>query len=246
MPDEVVKLLDEYCDKIKAFDKYIISSRRNVIDNATLAIENNPMNAKIVHSVKELKLKLEGLFTSLGGEWEHSIDQIWSFGPRRCGPNILLSRISHYQPPVYWSGTSHQKSGVQSQAEFDNSFVSGFQLATNSGPLCEEPVRGVCFIVEDWTIDCNAIENSPLPPETDDTLSCSSHDSLSTKGDYKVISEGVTPFGPFSGQIISTVREACRKAFQAQPQRLMTAMYSCNIQVTAEVLGELFLISHLY
>lgn len=47
------------------------------------------------------------------------------------------------------------------------------------------------------------------------------------------------PFGPLSGQIMSAVKEGCRKAFQAQPQRLVAAMYSCSVQVNAEVLGEL-------
>jgi len=46
------------------------------------------------------------------------------------------------------------------------------------------------------------------------------------------------PYGPFSGQMMSAVKEGCRKAFQSQPQRLMAAMYSCSIQVNAEVLGE--------
>jgi len=47
------------------------------------------------------------------------------------------------------------------------------------------------------------------------------------------------PYGPMSGQIMSAVKEGCRKAFQAQPQRLMAAMYSCSIQANAEILGEL-------
>jgi len=41
-----------------------------------------------------------------------------------------------------------------------------------------------------------------------------------------------------SGQLMSAVKEACRKAFQAQPQRLMLAMYTCNILANAEILGE--------
>jgi len=41
-----------------------------------------------------------------------------------------------------------------------------------------------------------------------------------------------------SGQIMSAVKDGCRKAFQAQPQRLMAAMYSCSIQANAEILGE--------
>lgn len=36
---------------------------------------------------------------------------------------------------------------------------------------------------------------------------------------------------------MSAVKEGCRKAFQAQPQRLMAAMYTCSIQANAEILG---------
>lgn len=45
------------------------------------------------------------------------------------------------------------------------------------------------------------------------------------------------PYGPMSGQIMSAVKDGCRKAFQVQPQRLMAAMYSCSIQANAEILG---------
>ncbi len=47
-------------------------------------------------------------------------------------------------------------------------------------------------------------------------------------------------YGPFSGQLISAVKEGCRRAFLAQPTRLMAAMYSCSILATAEVLGRLY------
>lgn len=30
--------------------------------------------------------------------------------------------------------------------------INGFQLATLSGPLCEEPMMGVCFILKKWEI----------------------------------------------------------------------------------------------
>ena len=41
-----------------------------------------------------------------------------------------------------------------------------------------------------------------------------------------------------SGQLISCVKEGCRKAFQAHPQRLMWPMYTCVIQATTDVLGK--------
>ena len=47
-------------------------------------------------------------------------------------------------------------------------------------------------------------------------------------------------YGPLSGQIVSAVKEGCRRAFQTRPQRLVAAMYSCDIQVRAEVLGRMY------
>merc|ERR1719481_999202 len=43
-------------------------------------------------------------------------------------------------------------------------------------------------------------------------------------------------WGPLSGQIVSTVKECCRKAFLVKCVRLMTAMYSCNISVKADTI----------
>ena len=31
--------------------------------------------------------------------------------------------------------------------ELMNAFVNGFSVATSSGPLCEEPMQGACFII---------------------------------------------------------------------------------------------------
>jgi len=57
--------------------------------------------------------------------------------------------------------------------------------------------------------------------------------------EWEVSREGVDK-GALSGQVMGNVKDGCRKAFQARPQRLMTAMYSCTIQVRAEVLGKMF------
>lgn len=139
--------------------------------------------------------------------------------------------------------------------DFDNSIVSGFQLATLSGPMCEEPLMGVCFSVERWDIQSQA------PPQNQDSIeqnstSCddSSHGTAdgSAEASEQVESTALGPslarrrpeaastdcYGPVSGQLIAAVKEACRQAFQAQPQRLMAAMYTCEIMATAEVLGK--------
>lgn len=63
--------------------------------------------------------------------------------------------------------------------------MSGFQLATLAGPLCEEPLRGVAFVVSEWEIVSSSEDAS-------------------------------SPYGPLSGQIMATVKDACRKAFQVR------------------------------
>jgi hypothetical protein len=56
--------------------------------------------------------------------------------------------VSNYDRPAIWQ----RLHGCDPRLEYDSSFVNGFQLATLAGPLCEEPIMGVCFIVEDWTL----------------------------------------------------------------------------------------------
>lgn len=58
--------------------------------------------------------------------------------------------IPDYKRSV-WSPKDNAMNDVLTK--YENSFVNGFQIATVAGPLCEEPMTGVCFVVEDWTID---------------------------------------------------------------------------------------------
>src|SRR5208337_2596195 len=95
--------------------------------------------------------------------------------------------------------------------------LTGFQMAMLSGPLCEEPMMSVCIALQDFQLTENSISEDDL---------AMSH-------------------APLSGQLISTMRDGTRKAFQTQPQRLMVAMYSCIIQTTADVLGEWFSFSEI-
>lgn len=129
--------------------------------------------------------------------------------------------------------------------DFDNSVISGFQLATLSGPMCEEPLMGVCFSVERWDLRTSGApqqhqdgpEEGCEPQETpiDET-----DGQAAEVGQVRRRQEGASAdcYGPVSGQLIAAMKEACRHAFQAQPQRLMAAMYTCEIMATADVLGK--------
>ncbi|KXG30393.2 hypothetical protein SORBI_3004G168900 [Sorghum bicolor] len=91
-----------------------------------------------------------------------------------------------------------------------NSIVSGFQFATNAGPICDEPMRGVAFIVEAHLLS----NNSDVAIPSDDNI--------------------------FTGQVITAVKEACREAVLQSKPRLVEPMYFCELTTPTEQLGAAF------
>jgi ribosome assembly protein 1 len=155
LPTEVTSLLEAHIELLKAVDKHIHPKvgQQNEEWNGKIfedSLSGNQMvlTERTLKAIETLKEKLRDAFTSAGDEWKYAESQIWSVGPRRCGPNILLNRVPSYDHPSIWQ----RLHGSDPRLEYDSSFVNGFQLATLAGPLCEEPMMGVCFIVEDWTL----------------------------------------------------------------------------------------------
>jgi len=91
-----------------------------------------------------------------------------------------------------------------------NSIVSGFQFATNAGPICDEPMMGVAFVVEPYIF------------VNDDDVATHSDDNI------------------FTGQVITAVKEACREAVLQNKPRLVEPMYFCELTTPTEQLGAAF------
>ncbi|XP_069481105.1 elongation factor-like GTPase 1 [Ambystoma mexicanum] len=261
LPEEVTQILEEHSDLIRIMEQFNLALNEG---SGTHEIGQFTLNR-----IKEFKNKLEQNLK--GRRWRNAVDQIWSFGPRRNGPNILLNRLEAYERPSVWQCLDTASKEGSKSRDLDNSIISGFQLVTLAGPLCEEPLMGVCFLVENWdmskvqTLVCAARQDSVdfdnlndiEPRETSTALNISIDESSTDRDNLDSSSEdgakslekitkrkGETAladcYGPFSGQLIATMKEACRYAFQAKPQRLMAAMYTCEIMATAEVLGRVY------
>merc|ERR1711862_420048 len=67
--------------------------------------------------------------------------KIWAFGPEGTGPNLFVDTTK----------------GVNYLLEIKESVVGGFAWATQSGPLCEEQMRGVRFNLMDVVLHADAI-----------------------------------------------------------------------------------------
>ena len=234
LPESVIKILEDSTEILKGLQIYI----KKEISGKSRACELVNINQALAENVKKLHEKLGDAFTKAGKEWNGFVDQIWSFGPRYVGCNILINHIPDYKRPSIWN---YIEGKVEALRNFDNSIISGFQMATLAGPLCEEPMHGVCFCVEQWDYEMNIVNgslsvNSPSSVANGDVLT---PERNGTEEKESVFGKELA-YGPFSGQLMSTMKEGCRKVFQTQPQRLMAAMYKCNIQATADVLGEFY------
>ncbi|KAF7650333.1 hypothetical protein LDENG_00127610 [Lucifuga dentata] len=248
LPQDVTHLLEGSSELIRTLEHVNMSQREG---------RNLEVSPRTLEAIAGLKAQLESLLQ--GRKWRSAVDRIWAFGPRRCGPNILLNSIEGYQRPSVWQclGSSENPAEAAGQAavlrDFDNSIISGFQLATLSGPMCEEPLMGVCFSVERWDVQSN-----PQPQHQDSLEEDSVSDEaiVDNTSETSIQAEGMKAgpsqtrrkaeaasadcYGPVSGQLIAAMKDACRHAFQAQPQRLMAAMYTCEIMATADVLGRVY------
>lgn len=92
-----------------------------------------------------------------------------------------------------------------------SSIVSGFQLATAAGPLCDEPMWGLAFLVEPYIFP----DNSESTHQADQ-------------------------YGIFSGQVMMVIKEACRAAVLQNKPRLVEAMYFCELNTPTEYLGSMY------
>ena len=237
---------------------------------------------KVVHEeLSSLHDELHIVFNSAGVQWADAVDHIWSFGPKRNGLNLLINRVEGYNRLSVWSVLGERKSDCSAVCSGevrvcsgevrvnDSSVIAGFQMATQAGPLCEEPMHGVGFIVEQWgdtppkpgcapLNHCASKTQSESVGDTDGTCeqlpgdagrgSVSNHSSKCGSSAHNAEDSGCRKkgkdvFGPMSGQLMSVVKEGCRKAFQTMPQRLMVAMYHCTIQADTDILGGSVLIS---
>lgn len=95
---------------------------------------------------------------------------------------------------------------------YQSSILTGFQLVTEKGPLANEPMHGVAFILETFEL-CNL-------PEDEEERSMAS--------------------AAIASQLISLSRTAFEAAFLFWSPRLMLAVYKCSIQTTADMLGKVY------
>lgn len=148
-----------------------LEENAGILKTAT-QLNEHTMSDRTRTKLNELRLALAGDFKSAENDGDDGIyhrddfiDRIWAFGPKKCGANILVN-LTDVKHQSVWHGFgiregSDDYSTAVKDARNDliSSFVNGYQLATLAGPLCEEPMHGVCFVVQEWQFDAPENEN---------------------------------------------------------------------------------------
>lgn len=176
--------------------------------------------------------------------WQNILKRIWALGPRQVGPNILLTpdlKANKFDSSVLIRGSSYvserlgfvdvhsngnaadEASTVTTNALYqeaeslESSVMSGFQLASAAGPLCDEPMWGLAFVVEayisPWIGQSNESETSHQQAEQ---------------------------YGIFSGQVMTAVKDACKAAVLQRKPRLVEGLYFCELNTPTEYLGPMY------
>ncbi|VFQ80875.1 unnamed protein product [Cuscuta campestris] len=176
--------------------------------------------------------------------WQKFVKRIWALGPWQVGPNILLTPdvkensdgssvlirgfpyVSEKLGFLCTSDNSTSPREPSSDADqtlsreaesLESSVMSGFQLATAAGPLCEEPMWGLVFSIEALIYPQNG---------------------HSTDADSSV--PQMDQYGIFSGQVMTAVKDACRAAVLQKKPRLVEGMYFCELNTPTEFLGPMY------
>ena len=113
-----------------------------------LFVEAEPLGAELCNAIDEgvvkagADAKLQGRQLADDFGWDVSeARKIWAFGPDGTGPNMFVDTTK----------------GVNYLLEIKESVVGGFAWATQSGPLCEEQMRGCRFNLMDVVLHADAI-----------------------------------------------------------------------------------------
>ncbi|VVC88159.1 unnamed protein product [Leptidea sinapis] len=158
LPTEITTLLENSADLLKTLSQHIKTLQGISNENLENKLEELDINGetklhlsdRLLKLIETFKAELQSICSKLGHEWRDIVNQIWSVGPRNCGPNLLLNQTPDYGTKYLY----HDKVMKEDRRfEYESSFVNGFQLATLAGPLCEEPMMGVAFCIEEWTLD---------------------------------------------------------------------------------------------
>ena len=177
LPNQITALLDRSTDLLKAISQHIKTLQgmskndklETKFDEMSVNNQKYQLSDRMLKLIDNFKQELENICSKLDSEWKDVVKQIWAVGPRNCGPNLLLNQTQDYSTKFLYH---EQVLKEDPRFEYESSFVNGFQLASLAGPLCDEPMMGVAFCVEEWSLDKSEDDTYAFGPFSGTVVCC--------------------------------------------------------------------------
>ena len=220
-----------YVEKKAAEDREISTNKESRGDRqeANVDLDDRTGTEKATLSIPEFREQLHAAFAQAKEEkdvWKNAIRNISAFGPKRIGPNVFIDATGKNTCGKFFSEEDdHDKKqedatgNADKSTEFSETISYAFQLATQQGPLCREPMQGVAVFIESVSVT----HEEAKPGEA------ATRDPDVTLSDPRL-----------TGELITSVRTSIREGFLDWSSRILLAFYTCTIQSTPEVLGRVY------
>ncbi|KAK5119130.1 hypothetical protein LTR62_000341 [Meristemomyces frigidus] len=169
-------------------------------------------------TMSEFKQKLADTFLEekLDREvWKDAAEHIAAFGPRRVGPNVLIDRTEDVVCGKF----------LREEHEIERT-LNGTTTTKHQSTFADKIAYAFQLATYQGPM-CNEPLQGVAVILEDLSLHCSDN-------------EAAQNVGRLTGEIIRTTRDSIRLGFLDWSPRILLAMYSCEIQASAEVLGRVY------
>jgi translation elongation factor EF-G len=166
----------------------------------------------------------------------HKNAQLVAWGPQKmnfCG-NLLIdvsgafpASLGNYNNNPANQGELTYLANSSAMNVVQEAIISGFELGTSRGPMADEPMFGIAFIIT--SVSENLI-----------SLLTSTSNSSNENMDLNL------PEGVFTGHIVSSVAQGCRQCFLANTsrQRIVEPVYECLVYSSGQTRGRIYSLLH--
>lgn len=252
LPVSMATLIEENSLHASMLAEYLIDTHRSGDENTAASVLS--YWAKIQEIINESGHSYDRCLKPS----DSVLNRLLALGPRNVGPNILLFDSS-VEIAIYSSSVSKSPLSYASQLELMNgdnpssevlfripfcdrkvfdkiwnrirgSVISGFQFATSSGPIMNEPLHGVGYVIESVAISYAAVSGDFTPEELMRYI----------PNDTIIEDKGAAGSQIMTGQLISEVRDVLRLCMLSCPMRVVEPIYACELQCDQAQLGNLY------
>lgn len=155
--DEVGLCLSLYATSIPSDIEKIINDNYYILKTIELSekTEDTPVHRKYKNASEKICKQLNQCFESFP-LFKNAADKIIAIGNNQFDTCLLINTTENYNGKTIWKNTN----ATDIQSFYDQLLISGFQLATQAGLMCGEPLKNVMFCVTNFQMDLEAAKKA--------------------------------------------------------------------------------------